>query len=558
MLQITLCKYFQGVNHDNNTKLFTKSVHRIIYYLRLWILVKAFNALRHKVNPSAKMFSKARANGQSQRSSARHSIKPMMPPSAVRTLTSGNPFAATIDRVATASEMEIVPTGTQEPTALLVDNNAQMRRTARTPKPRKDIVNVDYDSDGSTDARTLEEDSADDIPRHYKGKGRAWKKSEADEDPAFISKKVRNSSKLRTSDFQTNNITRPRVRPKERKSTKVLRRGSALDDESDHDAMLRADREESRSKRQGKETLSTTAQISVPAQRLPDQNGSRRLRRKYLSEEVVPNSSDEYEDDGNIFTQATIEPTMGDKATPRSRPHHGGEPDTPAKTASGRQPPGACESCRRRRQRCDRARPECGRCAHHGFPCKYLLSPTSTTLVELTSRPSPREEQAVLLSHNSPEHVDSGHDPSGQSAINGTLQLRKVDLPLDKDWDEERWQYFYLRVSGDDTMLATMRSLGLKVIPRNRTNSRFVIENFVSLGKDVCKIAGKLCNKFSAAELIHFAADPSYLDAEIDVTLDTYSYVWAMDADRTKLLTPGSDPLYPKHLSYEDNDDRKL
>lgn len=285
------------------------------------------------------------------------------------------------------------------------------------------------------------------------------------------------------------------------------------------------------------------------AQKSSEQKKSQRSRRKYLSEEIVRNSSDESEDDSNMFKQGSINTPMGEDATPQPPQLLGGK--------AARQPPGACDSCRRRRQKCDRTHPECGRCVQLGFQCKYGLILASTTLMKPSSGRS-QEEQATLPAQSSPRLSDSEDDTTDQLATDGALRLNKFHLLLDKDWDEEHWQYFYLRIRGDGTMLATMRSLGLKVTRRMRNSFRFAVENFVSLCKDVCEMAEKLCTHFSAAELISLAADPSYLDQEIDVTLDTYSHVWSVDADRTKLLAPGSEPLYPKHLSYEDDDDRKL
>jgi hypothetical protein len=456
----------------------------MVYYLRLWILAKAFNAMRKHVQPRAKDSAPSNVDEAVRRTSTRRIGGSSLMSQDIQAVAPGGSFAATADLV--------------ESTGLDMDSATQTRRTGRTPKPRKDLVDFDGDSEESSDEPSeLEEESDDDIPRHYKGKGRAWKKTETDEDPAFLSKD-RRSSKRRTSKVQTETTPKRRGRPP---------------------------------KQLGKEALSAPARHSMPAQRSSVQHGSRRPRRNHRSEGVVNNSSDESEDDRTAFT-----PT----ATTQSR---GGK--------SARQPPGACESCRRRRQKCDRARPECGRCILLGFTCRYILNTGFATPAKSTPRLKTEVIQAEL-------DVDSEHDSSDQPVTNGTSRVKKVNLPLDEDWDEDRWHYFYLQGDENSLMLATMLSLGLKATPRDRISFSFVIEHYASLCKDICKIAAKLCNKFSAAELIKFAANSSYMDEEIDIIFDDYSHIWSVDGDRTKLLTPGSNALYPQDLSYEEDDDRKL
>ncbi|KAF1932905.1 uncharacterized protein M421DRAFT_252122 [Didymella exigua CBS 183.55] len=482
----------------------------MVYYLRLWIFVKAFNAMRKTAQPRAKNTAPANLDEQTRRTSTRRTGGSSLLTQDLQPLTPGSSLSATADHVATSTGSNAAPVPAPDSKNLHFDSTIQMRRTARTSEPHKDFVYIDGDSKESVDELSeLEEESDDETPRHYKGKGRAWKKTEADEDPAFLSKGARRSSKRSTSDIQSQVTGRPRGRPP---------------------------------KRLGKETLSAPARHSVSAQEMSGQKESQRPRRKYRSEGVVNNSSDGSEDRSNISTKAT-KTAVGNGINSQSRQQPGGK--------SARQPPGACESCRRRRQKCDRARPECGRCILLGFICRYIPNPTSATPVKSTPRPRAEEMEAEV-------HIESKHGPSDRLTTNGNMQLQKVDLPLDADWDEGRWRYFHLRSSRDHTMLATMRSLGLKVMPKNRAATRFVVESYVSLCKAICQIAGKLCDNLSAAELIAFAADPSYLDEEIDILFDDYSFIWSVDADRTKLLTAGSDLLYPTDLSYEDDDDRKL
>lgn len=466
--------------------------------------------MRKTAQPRAKNNVPASLDEQSRRTSTRRAGGSSVIPEEKQSMTPGSSFAATVNPVATPAGSNAAPAPTSSPMELVIDSTIPSRRTARTPKPRKYLVDIDSESDESAnDMVDLEEESDDEPSRYYKGKGRAWKKIEADEDPAFVSKENRSSSKQRTSNTRLQATPRPRGRPP---------------------------------KRLMNETLSAHVRESVSALGISSMKGLRHPRRKNRSEGVVDHSSDESEDNNNIYAPAT-KTAISDEPTPKSREPHGGK--------SARQPPGACESCRRRRQKCDRGRPYCGRCVQLGFTCSYITDSTSITPVKSTPKPKTEEVEGAMP-------VESKQNLSGQLATNGDIHPQKIDLPLDEGWDEERWRDFYLRGNGPHAMVATMRSLGLNATPKKGDETGFVVENYVSLCKDICQIAGTLCNEFSGAELISFAADPSYLDEEIDIMFDNHSHVWSVDADRTNLLAAGSDLLYPKDLSYEDDDDRKL
>lgn len=131
-------------------------------------------------------------------------------------------------------------------------------------------------------------------------------------------------------------------------------------------------------------------------------------------------------------------------------------------------------------------------------------------------------------------------------------------LPLDKYWDEEEWEFFNEQADEQDVLLATMRSLGLKATPRHPTHFKFTIENFVSLGKDINRIARPLSSELLAAQLLEYAEDTNCLDEEIDALFENHSPIWSLDSDRTKLLAPGVDENYPKDLFYEESEDQKL
>jgi hypothetical protein len=477
----------------------------MVYYLRLWILAKAFNTMRKHFQPRAKNTASANPDDASRRTSSRRSGGPALLGQDSQVHTPGGSFAATADRVATSNGLD----------AGSPDSATQTRRTGRVPKPRKDLVDIDgvteESADGSADESSeLEEESDEDVPKHYKGPGRAWRKAEVDEDPVFPAKERNRSGKRRASDLQSQATPKRRGRPP---------------------------------KHSGKEARSVSARHSMPAQGLSAQHGSRRPRRTHRSEGVVDSSSDESEDDNSVSTPAATSQSRGGK--------------------SARQPPGACESCRRRRQKCDRVRPECTRCIGLGFVCTYIIAsasaiPSRTPAKKPVKTPSKSTPKLKAEETQAESDVDSEEDASDQPVTNGTSRLKKVDLPLDKDWDEDRWQHFYLQGNEDSLMLATMLSLGLKATPRDRISSSFIVGDYASLCKDICKIAAKLCNKFSAADLIRFAADSSYLDEEIDIVFDDWSHVWSVDADRARLLIPGSEPLYSKDLVFEEDDDRKL
>lgn len=477
----------------------------MVYYLRLWILAKAFNTMRKQIQPRARNTASANLDDAGRRTSSRRSGGPALLGQNNQVHAPGSSFAATADRVATSSGLGAESADQQ------IDGATQARRTGRVPKPRKDLVDIDGVTEESADGSSeLEEESDGDVPRHYKGPGRAWRKAEVDEDPVFSAKENNKSGKRRADGLQSQTTPKRRGRPP---------------------------------KQQGKEARSASARHSMPAQGLSAQQGSRRPRRKHQSEGVVDNSSDESEDDKSAFTPAANTQSRGGK--------------------SARQPPGACESCRRRRQKCDRARPQCTRCIGLGFVCTYIIASASTIPVRTPAKasaktPSKSAPRPKAVKTKAESDDDSEEDISDQSATNGTSRVKKVDLPLDIDWDEDRWHHFYLQDDEDSLMLETMLSLGLKATSRDRISSSFVVEDYASLCKDICRVAAKLCNKFSAADLIRFAADPSYLDEEIDIIFDDWSHVWSVDADRTKLLIPGSDPLYPNDLVFEEDDDRKL
>jgi hypothetical protein len=301
--------------------------------------------------------------------------------------------------------------------------------------------------------------------------------------------------------------------------------------------------------------------VSTPASAQTTGAKNRRRRKKqFLSAAIIIDSSDNSDGDvSEIPTEPTgvnpRRPALGAGPRRQSDKQFHNESNASAspqpvasssRSASVLQAPNACLMCTRQHQRCDRATPDCGRCIELDLHCEYVekTRPRATTFVIPERQPrrsSATEVEGELVS----EELE---DPT---------TTRK--LPLDKYWDEEEWQFFHEEADERDTLLATMRCLGLKATPRRPTHFSFTIENYVSLGKDINKIARTLWSELSAAdELIECAEDPNYLDAEIDVLFEDHSSIWSLDSDRTKLLAPGADENYPKDLFYEESEDQKM
>ncbi|KAF2633716.1 hypothetical protein BU25DRAFT_405586 [Macroventuria anomochaeta] len=534
----------------------------LMYYLRLWILVKAFNSLRNKVQPRAKLLPQASTGGQMTWNSTGPTSKSSLLHQDIQTATRGDALAAAADLAPISSAHDTLPDASKEQTDLPISNNLHVRRTVRIPKPRKD-VDINYTSDTAPEESSqMNPDSTDETTRHYKGKGRTWKKTEIYKDSAFDVGK--STSKLRTKASLDEPTPRPRGRPK----------GSKV---------VWTNRGERQSRRLGKKALLVPAQAAVPMQEMPKPKASRRPRRNYLSEEVVRNSSDESEEDKILTRTSTyedVESVIGTKtrhlARQSSEQRHGTENipsvtgldldprhslsvrDPPVRRTSVRQPPGSCKSCSRRHQKCDRTHPTCGRCADLGFSCEYTQGSVSATPPSVAATTSPLRKHVPLPIQPTTEHLNGEYDLLVESVTDSTMPHAKRNLLLDEYWDEKTWRCFYLTYNERRIMLATMRSLGLKVVPRHRFKFRFDIGYFVSLGKDINKIARKLCNHFSATQLIRYAADRNYLDDRIDTLFETHSAIWSIDADRTKLLAPGADENYPRDLFYEESEDQKL
>ena len=154
----------------------------------------------------------------------------------------------------------------------------------------------------------------------------------------------------------------------------------------------------------------------------------------------------------------------------------------------------------------------------------------------------------------------SGSSSAPDSIAPAPSILTAVDtinpLPLNEYWNERTWRRF---TKSSPVHIGTFIScLGLvKCNVLGDTTFDHLAANAMSAAID--EIASGLYAKVSAESLVVCAANPDFLDEEIDVLLDEYAPdIWGMDADRSKLLEPGTNDTYPKNLVYENDDDRKL
>lgn len=297
----------------------------------------------------------------------------------------------------------------------------------------------------------------------------------------------------------------------------------------------------------------------------------KRPRRKYLSEEIIRNSSDESEEDPRPITPSLpecrrpvfqIDQTAPDAERPQDTEKHlepGDKLDntrlvstyaSSRKRKLTRQGLGACKSCQQRHQRCDRVRPVCGRCEKLGSICESADVTESST----TTDPVPRKHSTYPVYRS----TNTGQNSGGQLVKNSTKMLATRKMPLTGYWSKNDWDTLSRKGDERETLLATMRSLGLRATLPHHREFRFYIDHFVSLGEDINKIAWSLSSKLSAAQLAKCAEDSAYLDDEIDTLFETYSSIWSLDADRAKLLAPGTDEHYSRDLFYEESEDQRL
>jgi len=132
------------------------------------------------------------------------------------------------------------------------------------------------------------------------------------------------------------------------------------------------------------------------------------------------------------------------------------------------------------------------------------------------------------------------------------------DTPVTR-WDRPRWISVFS--SHNPTIREVTECLGLGLSASSSTTNRgipkFDNPEYRKLSSEVTRLSKELPKERDA--LLDFAADPHSLDAELNSLLATYGpAIWGRETDRSCLLTP--DPLkktYPKHLYYEDADDKE-
>lgn len=310
-------------------------------------------------------------------------------------------------------------------------------------------------------------------------------------------------------------------------------------------------------------------QASSTTKRMNKSKGQCHPRKRYLSEAVIHNSSDESgEEDIRAVVHLLKKHRVAEGHAHQANPSSACETDdcghrstrTSARVAlrsasrrrastrrdSTRQGPGACKSCSKRHQRCDRVQPVCGRCAELGFGCEF---PDSTAPIK-SKIP---EYSYPSWSRDATPEFGSEDEPMKDS----TKPRESSQLQLGQYWSNDDWRLFFLTGEEREIMLATMRSLGLRATRTDFTEVGIDIMGFESLVEDINKIAHILSSSCSVSQLFRHAEDRNYLDNQIDTLFETHSLIWSLDADRTKLLKPGTDEYYPEHLFYEESEDQK-
>lgn len=524
---------------------------RLKHYLRLWILVKAFNRMRNKVKPSAKMSVQVDTNDHTKVGDCAQVTKPSSSLQSVQTHRRHTASTAP-DDLSAIQPTSFSSLDTADRRTKLFDNDYQdLRRTSRTSKPWKDIDVSNRSTVRDHQCLDIDINSADNFSLVQEDKRRVSKRAWSKKSPRTNAESQQSRSNMeldqdeKTSAFPANQI--------DSKSSLIYRKNSAHAKTSDNAHVHAFDWTRRQSERLRKDPS------PMPTLDTPQPNRTRRPRKAYRSEKIVIDS-----DSGEDSVLPVTSPTqvMGAQ-THRASPHtiqenqgsnriptEGSKLEILSGTQTERGSLNACLSCSRRHQRCDRTRPSCGRCVENKFSCEYIEAARL-----LTSRDTTPKSQ---LTRRYTGDVGYLHDTQSGLAANDVISLTGKDILLNDYWGQEVWQLVFLQAHERKILLATMRSLGLKATLLHHTNFKFGIEHFVSLGKDINNIAWTLGSKHSVKQLMECAQDRNYLDEEIDSLFEIYSSIWSLDSDRTKLLSPGFDENYPRDLFYEESDDQKM
>jgi hypothetical protein len=151
------------------------------------------------------------------------------------------------------------------------------------------------------------------------------------------------------------------------------------------------------------------------------------------------------------------------------------------------------------------------------------------------------------------ESFDTASTPDLDTAA--TEQANK-GLDVTEEWDERIWRRY---TTGNVVpALKFMSSLGLKV---RQNNSSGVADNLAcnKLMKEVSKAAAELHASSSIDELVEAAADYTFFEQWIAVLVNKYAKdLWAPGVDRTHLLQAGEVEVFLKELDTKNEDDRKM
>jgi hypothetical protein len=150
-----------------------------------------------------------------------------------------------------------------------------------------------------------------------------------------------------------------------------------------------------------------------------------------------------------------------------------------------------------------------------------------------------------------------------QNYVSTSKQPKSDQLTLSVYWDETFWRRFVT----EDVVTISKISASLGVRAQSARKMKDLATGqaqandhpfIFKLEVETNRIASNLHAKLSTDELVKTAAYSNSLVEEIDVLLADYApNIWGMDADRSKLLTPDRGRIYVKHLTYENDEDRK-
>ena len=133
----------------------------------------------------------------------------------------------------------------------------------------------------------------------------------------------------------------------------------------------------------------------------------------------------------------------------------------------------------------------------------------------------------------------------------------KKGFSLTAYWGERSWSRF--AVYNHVSMQTIIACLGLAC--RRVLHVGLVLDHAAGTALQVAvgRIALQLSEQLDIEDMAECAADSNFLNEEIDGLFEEFApRLWGQDSNRRLLMAPGSDVAYPKHLVYENDDDRRL